>query len=118
LPYQKGYFMNALDELLIYKASDGEIIGELQNRLIQMRRSCCFSQQKLSELSGVSIATIKRLESHNSQDISLTVIIRLLRSMSQLDGVSKLIPEVPDSPFISRKNGKTAKRISSKTCRR
>lgn len=110
--------MNALDELLIYQASDGEIIGELQNRLVRMRRSCCFSQQKLSELSGVSIATIKRLESQSSQDISLAVVIRLLRSMTQLDGVSKLIPEVPDSPFITRKKGQSAKRISSKTIRR
>ncbi|MDO5443842.1 MAG: helix-turn-helix transcriptional regulator [Bacteroidia bacterium] len=109
--------MNILDELTIYQATDEQILGELHDRLVRMRRSCCFSQQELSELSGVSIATIKRIETQKDRDLSITVLIRLLRTMTQMEGISRLVPEVPESPFISREDGKRAVRISSKTRR-
>lgn len=110
--------MDILDEQVIYQISDSEIIGELQRRLAKMRRSCCFSQQKLADLSGVSIATIKRLESGMSPDMSIAVVIRLLRTMTRLEGVGQLVPEVPESPFLMGENGRTAVRISSKMNRR
>lgn len=110
--------MNILDEQKVYGASDEAIIGELRRRLVRMRRSCCLSQQKLSELSGISIATIKRLESHKSQDISLLAVIKLLRTMTRLEGVDALVPEVPDSPFFAGRDGRTPERISHKMCRR
>lgn len=107
--------MNILDELTIYQATDKQILGELHDRLVRMRHSCCFSQQELSDLSGVSIATIKRIETQRDKDISLTSIIRLLRTMTQMEGIGRLVPEVPDSPFLSRKDGKEAVRVSSKS---
>lgn len=106
--------MDVLNEQFIYQASDAEIIKELQHRLIQMRQSCCFSQNRLSELSGVSVATIKRLETHDSKDLAMTVVIRLLRSMTMLEGISSLIPEVPESPFLRDKKGNRKQRIPSK----
>jgi len=106
--------MDVLDEQLIYQVSDAEIIKELQQRLVNMRRSCCFSQKRLSELSGVSVATIKRLETHSSKDLAMTVVIRLLRTMTMLEGVSFLIPEVPESPFLRKGSGNNKQRISSK----
>lgn len=109
--------MNVLDELTIYQATDEQILCELHDRLVRMRRSCCFTQQELSELSGVSIATIKRIETQKDRDLSITVLIRLLRAMTQMEGISRLVPEVPESPFISREGGKRAVRISSKTRR-
>lgn len=106
--------MKILDEQTIYRATDEQILGELHDRLVRMRRSCCFSQQELSDLSGVSIATIKRIETQRDKDISLSTLIRLLRTMTQMEGIGGLIPEVPDSPFLSQKNGKTAQRVSRK----
>lgn len=109
--------MNILDEQTIYQATDEQILSEIHDRLVRMRRSCCFSQQELSELSGISIATIKRIESRKDKDISITVIIRLLRAMTQMEGIGLLVPEVPESPFLSRKGGKQPIRISNKTRR-
>lgn len=108
------YYMKILDEQIIYQATDEQILGELHDRLVRMRRSCCFSQQELADLSGVSIATIKRIETQRDKDISLTVLIRLLRTMTQMEGIGTLVPEVPESPFLSLKDGKTAQRVSSK----
>ena len=110
-------FMNILDEQMIFQATDEQILGELHERLVKMRRSCCFSQRELAELSGVSIATIKRIETHKDKDISLTVIIRLLRTMTRMEGIGGLVPEVPDSPFLLHEDGKTSRRVSSK-CKR
>ena len=106
--------MKILDEQTIYRATDEQILGELHDRLVRMRRSCCFSQQELADLSGVSIATIKRIETQRDKDISLTVLIRLLRTMTQMEGLGTLVPEVPESPFLSLKDGKTAQHVSSK----
>lgn len=49
--------------------------------------------------------------------IGITVIIRLLRAMTQMEGIGLLVPEVPESPFLSRKGGKQPIRISNKTRR-
>ncbi len=106
--------MKILDEQTIYQATDEQILGELHDRLVRMRRSCCFSQQELADLSGVSIATIKRIETQRDKDISLTVLIRLLRTMTQMEGIGTLVPEVPESPFLAMKDGTTARRVSSK----
>ena len=108
------YYMKILDEQTIYQATDEQILGELHDRLVRMRRSCCFSQQELADLSGVSIATIKRIETQRDKDISLTVLIRLLRTMTQMEGIGTLVPEVPESPFLAMKDGTTARRVSSK----
>ena len=108
------YYMKILDEQTIYQATDKQILGELHDRLVRMRRSCCFSQQELADLSGVSIATIKRIETQRDKDISLTVLIRLLRTMTQMEGIGTLVPEVSESPFLAMKDGTTARRVSSK----
>ena len=106
--------MKILDEQTIYQATDDLTLGELHDRLVRMRRSCCFSQQELADLSGVSIATIKRIETQRDKDISLIVLIRLLRTMTQMEGIGTLVPEVPESPFLAMKDGTTARRVSSK----
>lgn len=91
-----------MDELTIYPATDEQIIGELHDKLVRMRRLCCFSQQDISDLSGVSIATIKRIEMQKDKNMSITVMIRPLRTMTQMKSIGRLVPEVPDSSFISR----------------
>lgn len=106
--------MKILDEQTIYQATDEQILGELHDRLVRMRRSCCFSQRELADLSGVSIATIKRIETQRDKDISLIVLIRLLRTMTQMEGIGTLVPEVPESPFLAMKDCTTVRRVSSK----
>ena len=106
--------MDILDALMIYESTDEQILGELHCRLAAMRRSCCLSQEELAQRSGVSIATIKRIEGQKKQDISISVLIKLLRAMNQLEGVGTLIPKLPDSPFTLRADGTKVKRISSR----
>lgn len=106
--------MDILDALIIYEASDNQILGEIHKRLAAMRRNCCLSQEELSQRAGVSIATIKRIECQPEQDISISVLIKLLRSMTQLEGIGTLVPTLPDSPYVLKADGTRMKRISSR----
>ena len=106
--------MNILDALVIYESTDEQILGEIRRRLARMRRSCCLSQEELSQRSGVSIATIKRIEGQAQQDISISILIKLLRAMTQLEGIGTLVPKLPDSPYAIKADGTKMTRISSR----
>ena len=80
-----------------------------------IRLSCCFSQQEFADKAGVSIVTIKRIESCKVNDIALSTLLKILRISGTLEGVVGLVPELPDSPFlINEKTGKRIQRINSK----
>lgn len=103
--------MNILDESMIYQVTDEDILRELRRRLVRMRKSCRFSQHELSDLSGVPIATIKHIESPVSRDLSLLTVVRLLRTMTLLEGVDGFVPDVPESPFIIKKQRGVVNRV-------
>lgn len=110
----KGWF----DEYTVYEFSDEEIIGELCKRLKAARRGCCYSQQDLAGLSGVSIASIKRIETGSVKDLNVCTLIKLMRPMGMLEGFANLVPEVPESPFLEDGDGETKKKYCRKAYRR
>ncbi len=103
------------DKYAIYEFSDEDIVNEICKRVKAIRLSCCFSQQELADKAGVSIVTIKRLESCKVSDIALSTLLKILRVSGTLEGVVDLVPELPNSPFlINEKTGKRIQRINSK----
>ena len=97
------------DTYTIYEFSDESIVKEICKRVKAIRLSCCFSQQEFADKAGVSIVTIKRIESCKVNDIALSTLLKILRISGTLEGVVGLVPELPDSPFLI--NEKTGKRI-------
>lgn len=103
------------DIYTIYEFSDESIVKEICKRVKAIRLSCCFSQQEFADKAGVSIVTIKRIESCKVNDIALSTLLKILRISGTLEGVVGLVPELPDSPFlINEKTGKRIQRINSK----
>lgn len=98
------------NEFFIYDMDNDEIIREICTRLKKLRHNCCLSQEELANISGVSIATIKRIEAHSGQDISMSNMIRLLKSMTRMEGLVHLVPDVPESPFLIDSNTGSMKR--------
>lgn len=95
------------DASFIYEWSDEEIIGKICERIRQLRRSCCLSQEEFAGKTGVSVATVKRIENRTVRDISLMTILKIGRATGVLEGVADLVPDLPDSPFLTaRKSGK------------
>ena len=103
------------DTYTIYEFSDECIVKEICKRVKSIRLSCCFSQQEFADKAGVSIVTIKRIESCKVSDIALSTLLKILRISGTLEGVVGLVPELPDSPFlINEKTGKRKQRINDK----
>ena len=103
------------DTYTIYEFSDESIVKEICKRVKAIRLSFCFSQQEFADKAGVSIVTIKRIESCKVNDIALSTLLKILRISGTLEGVVGLVPELPDSPFlINEKTGKRIQRINSK----
>lgn len=103
------------DTYTIYEFSDECIVKEICKRVKSIRLSCCFSQQEFADKAGVSIVTIKRIESCKVSDIALSTLLKILRISGTLEGVVGLVPELPDSPFlINEKTGKRKQRINGK----
>lgn len=88
------------DKYTIYEYSDEGIVKEICKRVKSIRLSCCFSQQEFADKAGVSIVTIKRIESCKVSDIALSTLLKILRISGTLEGVVGLVPELPDSPFL------------------
>ena len=102
------------DRYTIYDFSDEAIILVLCEKIRKLRRSCCISQTELAQKSGISIASIKRIEAGTVPDFNICTLIKILRACGKLEGMAELIPDVPESPFlIDPKKGKTRKNCRS-----
>lgn len=101
------------EKQFVYTFSDEEIMSEISRRIKNLRQSCCFSQQEFADLSGVSLITIKRIESGSFINIGLLTIIKILRAGGALDGIADLVEDVPMSPFVIQKGNTTRKHFSS-----
>jgi len=77
--------------------SDDVVLGEVGRRLARTRLERNLSQKQLALESGVSKATIERLEA--GAPVKSTSLIRVLRSLGHLDTLDRLLPEPLPSPI-------------------
>ena len=75
------------DKYTIYEYSDKGIVEEICKRVRSLRLSCCFSQQEFADKAGVSLVTIKRIESCKVNDIALSTLLKILRISGPLKGL-------------------------------
>ena len=93
------------DKMTIYMFSDDEIMSEICRRLRVLRQNNCISQTAMAKLSGVSLSTVKRIESGKISDVNFGTIIKILRAGGLLDGVADLVEEVPAPAIKENKRG-------------
>lgn len=99
----------------IYDFSDADIIQELCQKLKDIRLSCCLSQQEFAAQCGVSVITIKRIESGKANDITMGTLLKIMRISGTLEGIVDLLPDLPASPYlINEKTGQRVQRFNSK----
>jgi transcriptional regulator with XRE-family HTH domain len=77
--------------------SDAVVLREVGQRLARTRLERNLSQEQLALESGVSKATIERLEA--GAPVKSTSLIRVLRSLGRLDTLDLLLPEPLPSPI-------------------
>ena len=81
----------------LYEYSTPEMVRLLGNRFKEYRLRCNLTQKEVAELSGVGMTTIHKFENGTAGNISLSTFI--------------LLPELPESPYLTRRDEKKAQRI-------
>ena len=62
-----------------------------------------LTQAQLAEASGVSLSTLRRLES-GADNVSLMNVIALMRALGVVDQLDLLLPPQPPSPMATLQN--------------
>ncbi len=96
----------------IVSTFDDTVQQEIGKRLARLRLNKNLTQSQMAEEAGVSRATVTRLESGHSTQLSN--FIRILRVLGLLDKMDTLIPQSQISPMEQLKlAGKQRQRASS-----
>lgn len=78
-------------------APDDVVLAGLGRRIAQTRVRRNLTQRELAAEAGLGIATVKRLE--GGQAVGTDNLLRVLRVLSLIAGLDRLVPLPPPSPL-------------------
>lgn len=94
-----------------YEYSTPELVRLLGIRFKEYRLRCNLTQKDVSDQSGIGLTTIHKFENGTAGNVSLSTFIALLKVVGQIDAIAKILPELPESPYLMRKNDKKVQRV-------
>ena len=94
-----------------YEYSTPELVRLLGNRFKEYRMRCNLTQKEVAELSDIGLTTIHKFENGTAGNLSLSTFILLLKVVGQIDALDNVLPELPESPYLIRKEERRAQRI-------
>lgn len=89
-----------------YEYSTSELVRLLGTRFKEYRIRCNLTQKEVSEQSGIGLTTIHKFENGTAGNISLSTFIVLLKVVGQINTIDHILPELPESPYLMRKEDK------------
>ena len=89
-----------------FEYSAPELVRILGARFKEYRLRANLTQKDLAEHTGLSVATIHKFETGVASNISLGTFILLLKSIGQIYMLDELLPELPESPYLYKKEKK------------
>ncbi|MBQ4461370.1 MAG: helix-turn-helix domain-containing protein [Bacteroidaceae bacterium] len=95
----------------LYEYSTPELVRLLGSRFKEYRMRCNLTQKEVVDLSGIGLTTIHKFENGSAGNVSLSTFILLLKVVGQINALDELLPELPESPYLMRKDEKKAQRI-------
>ena len=95
----------------LYEYSTPELVRLLGTRFKDYRMRCNLTQKDVAEQSGIGLTTIHKFENGTAGNLSLSTFILLLKVVGQINALEDVLPELPESPYLIRNEGKKAKRI-------
>lgn len=95
----------------LYEYSIPELVRLLGERFKEYRMRCNLTQKEVAEQSGVGLTTIHKFENGTAGNLSLSTFILLLKVVGQVNALDDVMPELPESPYLIRKEEKKAQRI-------
>lgn len=94
-----------------YEYSTPELVRLLGERFKDYRMRCNLTQKEVAERSGIGLTTIHKFENGTARNISLSTFILLLKVVGQINALDDVLPELPESPYLIRREEKKAQRI-------
>ena len=94
-----------------YEYSTPELVRLLGSRFKEYRMRCNLTQKEVAEQSGIGLTTIHKFENGTANSLSLSTFILLLRVVGQVNALDGVLPELPESPYLVRREEKKAQRI-------
>ena len=94
-----------------YEYSTPELVRLLGSRFKEYRMRCNLTQKEVAEQSGIGLTTIHKFENGTANSLSLSTFILLLRVVGQVNALDDVLPELPESPCLVRREEKKAQRI-------
>ena len=94
-----------------YEYSIPELVQLLGARFKDYRMRSRMTQRDVAEQSGLTINTIHKFENGTAGNLSLSTFLLLLKVVGQINALDDLLPELPESPYLIRKDEKKAQRI-------
>ena len=95
----------------LYEYSTPELVRLLGVRFKEYRMRCNLTQKEVAELTGLGLTTIHKFENGTAGNLSLATFLLLLKVVGQIDAINDVLPELPPSPYLMRKDEKKAQRI-------
>ena len=90
--------------------NNSAVLSELGARIKRNRIDMQLSQQDFAAKAGISTRTLSAAE--NGEDIRLSNLLRILRTLGCLENIDLLLPELAFDPEAYRTLGRERKRIS------
>ena len=94
-----------------YGYSTPELVRLLGSRFKDYRMRCNLTQKEVAEQSGIGLTTIHKFENGTAGNLSLSTFVLLLRVVGQVNALDDVLPELPESPYLVRREEKKAQRI-------
>ena len=94
-----------------YEYSTPELVRLLGSRFKEYRMRCNLTQKEVAEQSGIGLTTIHKFENGTAGNLSLSTFVLLLRVVGQVNALDDVLPELPESPYLVRREEKKAQRI-------
>ncbi len=95
----------------LYEYSIPELVRLLGQRFKEYRMRCNLTQKEVAEQSGIGLTTIYKFENGTAGNLSLSTFILLLKVIGQVNALDQVMPELPESPYLVRREEKKAQRI-------
>ena len=90
--------------------NNSAVLSELGARIKRNRIDMQLSQHDFAAKAGISTRTLSAAE--NGEDIRISSLIRILRTLNCLENIDLLLPELAFDPESYRTLGKERKRVS------
>lgn len=97
-----------------YEYSIPEIVKILGARFKDYRLRSGMTQKDVSDQSGITVNTIHKFENGVTGNLSLSTFLLLMKAIGQIDGIDEVMPELPESAYLIRKENKKVQRIRHK----